>query len=250
MLSFDAWRACRLVVDTGHARARLDAPPGDRVHARAHGARREQHRERGRPLHRVAGPGARLQDRPARDAAPARRGASGWAPAFDIRAFHDAVLGEGALGLDAAGDRRRVGRRATAPALSAAGAPRSRHPGRRGALARAAQRAYPAAGAGLDARLAADWALLVVALLVAYDAGGAALVGLVSLIRMVPATLVNVLVDPGRFARADRGARRAQPGPVAGRRPPSRSAVLLDVPCWCSRRSRAVAARPPSCGPR
>jgi len=51
---------------------------------------------------------------------------------------------------------------------------------------------------------AADWAILVVALLVAYDAGGAALVGFVSLIRMVPAMLINVFVDPGRFARAER----------------------------------------------
>ena len=33
------------------ARARLDPPAGDRLHARAHGAGPEQHRERGRPLH-------------------------------------------------------------------------------------------------------------------------------------------------------------------------------------------------------
>jgi hypothetical protein len=52
---------------------------------------------------------------------------------------------------------------------------------------------------------AADWALLVVALLVAYDAGGPALVGVVSLVRMVPATIVNVLVDPARFGRPERG---------------------------------------------
>jgi predicted MFS family arabinose efflux permease len=52
---------------------------------------------------------------------------------------------------------------------------------------------------------AADWALLVVALLVAYDAGGPVLVGFVSLVRMIPATLVNVLVDPARFGRPERG---------------------------------------------
>ena len=34
----------------------------------------EQHRQRGRPVHRRAGPGARLQDRPAGAAAPPRRG--------------------------------------------------------------------------------------------------------------------------------------------------------------------------------
>ena len=52
--------------------------------------------------------------------------------------------------------------------------------------------------------VAADWALLVVALLVAYDAGGAVLVGLVSLIRMLPATAVNLVVDTSRFRRPER----------------------------------------------
>src|SRR4051812_45845844 len=45
--------------------------------------------------------------------------------------------------------------------------------------------------------------ILVVALVVAYDTGGPVLVGLVPLIRMGPATLVNLLVDPGRFARPE-----------------------------------------------
>ena len=49
-----------------------------------------------------------------------------------------------------------------------------------------------------------DWALLVVALLVAYEAGGPALVGLVALIRMVPAILVNLSFDTGRLARPER----------------------------------------------
>jgi MFS family permease len=52
--------------------------------------------------------------------------------------------------------------------------------------------------------VAADWALLVVALLVAYNAGGPVLVGLVSLTRMVPATIVNLLVDTSAFARPER----------------------------------------------
>src|SRR5829696_1431669 len=38
-----------------------------------------------------------------------------------------------------------------------------------------------------------DWAILVVALVVAYDAGGAVAVGLVSLFRMLPAMAVNLL---------------------------------------------------------
>ena len=52
--------------------------------------------------------------------------------------------------------------------------------------------------------VAVDWALLVVALLVAYEAGGPALVGLVALIRMVPAVLVNLTFDTGRLARPER----------------------------------------------
>jgi hypothetical protein len=51
--------------------------------------------------------------------------------------------------------------------------------------------------------IGADWVILVVALVVAYDTGGPVLVGLVPLIRMGPATLVNLLVDPGRFARPE-----------------------------------------------
>ena len=75
MLSLDAWRACRLVVDTGmHAlgwtrRQAIDYMTENSALAA------EQHRQRGRPLHRLAGPGARLQDGPARDPPAARRGA-------------------------------------------------------------------------------------------------------------------------------------------------------------------------------
>ena len=46
--------------------------------------------------------------------------------------------------------------------------------------------------------------LTVIALLVAYDAGGAALVGLVALARQVPAIAMNLLVDTGRLARPER----------------------------------------------
>jgi MFS family permease len=49
-----------------------------------------------------------------------------------------------------------------------------------------------------------DWAVLVVALVVAYDAGGAVAVGLVSLARMLPATVVNTLVDTTRTPRPER----------------------------------------------
>ncbi len=59
----------------GHARARLEPELRDRLHGRAHGARREQHRERGGPVHRLARPGPRVQDRPAGDPPAAGRGA-------------------------------------------------------------------------------------------------------------------------------------------------------------------------------
>ena len=89
----------RLVVDTGLHAMGWSRDRGDRVHGRPHGPRREQHRQRGRPLPRDPGPGARLQARPARDAPPARpRPGAALGPAFDIRAFHDVVLGQGALG--------------------------------------------------------------------------------------------------------------------------------------------------------
>jgi Major Facilitator Superfamily/Cyclic nucleotide-binding domain len=50
----------------------------------------------------------------------------------------------------------------------------------------------------------ADWALLVVALVVAYAAGGPVAVGLVSVVRMAPATVVNVVVDTAAMGRPER----------------------------------------------
>jgi hypothetical protein len=49
-----------------------------------------------------------------------------------------------------------------------------------------------------------DWAILVVALVVAYDAGGAVAVGLVSLFRMLPAMVVNIVIDATRARRPER----------------------------------------------
>ena len=60
-LNFDAWRASRLVVDTGiHAIgwSRERAIDFSRENARD---RQQQHRQRGRSLHRLARPGAGLQ---------------------------------------------------------------------------------------------------------------------------------------------------------------------------------------------
>ena len=108
VLSFDAWRACRLVVDTGmHALGwSRDQAIDFMLEHTALG--REQHRQRGRPLHRDAGPGAGLQARPARDPrGSATRPRTRSASAFDIRAFHDAVLGQGAVGLRTLARRHR-----------------------------------------------------------------------------------------------------------------------------------------------
>ena len=55
MLSCQALRASRLVVDSGHAHAGLDAPAGDRLHARAHGRSAEHDVDVGsRSLHHLA----------------------------------------------------------------------------------------------------------------------------------------------------------------------------------------------------
>ena len=74
-----------------------------------------------------------------------------------------------------------------------------------------------------------DWALLVVALVVAYDTGGALAVGLVSLTRMLPATAINILVDTSAMPRPERAlvivnlVRAAGAAVIAG-------AVLIDQP--------------------
>ena len=80
-------------------RPALAAPALDRLPQDGR-AVRDRRRDRDRPLHLLAGPGADLQDRPARDRAAA---APSWPRAtgrrFDLRAFHDAVLGHGSLPL-------------------------------------------------------------------------------------------------------------------------------------------------------
>ena len=79
-LNFDAWRACRLVVDTGIHAMGWSRVAGDRLLSKNNAILAdEQHRQRGRPLHRLAGAGARLQAGRARDPPAARRGrGSAW----------------------------------------------------------------------------------------------------------------------------------------------------------------------------
>ncbi|MCX7052737.1 MAG: DUF885 domain-containing protein [Proteobacteria bacterium] len=69
-LSLEVWRACRLVIDTGmhgHARDGLVARSRDGLPAGKQRARPDGNRVRSRPLHRMARPGARVQDRRAQD---------------------------------------------------------------------------------------------------------------------------------------------------------------------------------------
>ena len=82
------------------------------------------------------------------------------------------------------------------------------------------------------------------ALLVAYEAGGPALVALVSLTRMVPATLVNVFIDTGRLARPER-ALVAVALVRAARRGVTAAAIVLGVPALVFV-AVAVAHRPPA----
>ena len=77
-LTYEMWRAIRLVVDTGHAlpwAGRRAA--GHRLLQGQRGQGRARHRGGGGPLHRLARPGPGLQDRRAEDQGAARAGRAG-----------------------------------------------------------------------------------------------------------------------------------------------------------------------------
>ncbi|MEO6463805.1 MAG: DUF885 domain-containing protein, partial [Candidatus Eisenbacteria bacterium] len=100
MLSFDAWRACRLVVDTGlHAlgwsRTRAIDFMVDHTALARNNIENEVDRYIGWPGQATAYKTGQLEILRLRGEAEARQGA-----AFDIRRFHDAVLGHGAVGLE------------------------------------------------------------------------------------------------------------------------------------------------------
>ena len=99
ILSFDAWRACRLVVDTGlHAmgwgRDRAIRFMVEHTALAENNIANEVDRYLAMPGQALAYKLGQLELLRLRDAARAARG-----DRFDIRAFHDAVLGQGALGL-------------------------------------------------------------------------------------------------------------------------------------------------------
>jgi len=99
ILSFDAWRACRLVVDTGmHALgwSRDQAVEFMRAHTALgdNNIANEVDRYISWPGQALAYKIGQLEILRLRALAEARLG-----PRFDIRAFHDAVLGSGAVGL-------------------------------------------------------------------------------------------------------------------------------------------------------
>ena len=99
-LTYEMWRAVRLVVDTGlHDRkwTRGEAIEYFLANAPKTPAGRG---ERDRPLHRLARPGAGLQVGRAEDQRPADEAEAALGDRFDVRAFHDTVLEAGAVPLD------------------------------------------------------------------------------------------------------------------------------------------------------
>ena len=264
MLSFDAWRAARLVVDTGiHAMgwSRQQAIEYMLAHTALapNNIANEVDRYIALPGQALAYKTGQLELLRIREEAQRRMGA-----AFDIRGFHDAILSDGALPLptlaevvyawadDAVakhrpGGHRRAdrGRELTAPVAASrrfasnagkpdrdsvalplvgndpvlpAPAPSTTEPDKPPATAQPSRIAIAVRSLSRVLRnpdiralelswtvgVGVDWAILVVALVVAYDAGGAVAVGLVSLFRMLPAMVVNILVDATRAPRPER----------------------------------------------
>ena len=99
IISFDAWRACRLVVDTGlhvlgWSRDEAIRFMVDHTALAANNIANEVDRYLAMPGQALAYKLGQLEILRLRDESRAALG-----PAFDIRTFHDVVLGQGAVGL-------------------------------------------------------------------------------------------------------------------------------------------------------
>jgi len=89
------WRAIRLVIDTGiHSFGWSRQQAID--YFKANSAKTENgHHGRSRPVHRVAGSGAGVQERELEIKALRKYAEQQLGSKFDIRAFHDQILGQG-----------------------------------------------------------------------------------------------------------------------------------------------------------
>ena len=95
-----AFRACRLVVDTGIHAKRWTREQGVQILRRRQRIEPRGSRQRSRPLLLVAGPGVRLQGRPQRDQPQRERAKAALGAKFDLKAFDDTVVLGGNVPLD------------------------------------------------------------------------------------------------------------------------------------------------------
>ena len=98
-LNYDMWRAARLVVDTGMHSFKWTRDQAIYFFEAEHRQERPRHRQRSRSLHLVAGPGASYKLGELKILALRAEAEKALGDRFDIRAFHDQILGSGALPL-------------------------------------------------------------------------------------------------------------------------------------------------------
>ncbi|MBK7904803.1 MAG: DUF885 family protein [Proteobacteria bacterium] len=99
-LTYEMWRAVRLVVDTGLHHNALDAAAGHRPFQGERGEDRTRHHQRDRPPSASSGQALAHKIGELKNQAAARSGTGPAGEQFDVRAFHDVVLGSGAIPFD------------------------------------------------------------------------------------------------------------------------------------------------------